>query len=324
METKKAIIPIAGGKGGVGKTFLAANLAIAMANQGYSTLVVDLDLGGANLPSFLNLPNRFPGVGDFLKARSAELTDLIVPTEVPNLRFIPGDGLTPFMANIAHVQKVKLISSIKELPAEYIFLDLGAGTSFNTLDFFRMSPHGFVVATPDYLSIMSMMAFMKHLILRIVERAFTNNHQIRTLLRDYYKQPMTAGQTNLSVLKSEIAAIDPEAGKTVTELCRKYRPRIVFNMGEHPDEIKIAEQINNSLESNLGLRVDYFGFIFYDASVRQSVKERIAFLPNYQESKAAKSIVRVAERIANYLNKPVDNSSQYLLRRVMEVYGNPG
>ena len=315
---------MAGGKGGVGKTFLAANLAIAMANQGYATLVVDLDLGGSNAHSFLNLPNRFPGVGDFLKARSAELADLIVPTQVPNLQFIPGDGLTPFMANIAHAQKVKLISSIKKLPAEYIFLDLGSGTSFNTLDFFRMSPHGFVVATPDYLSIMSMMAFMKHLILRIVERAFAKNQQIRTLLGDYYKQPMTAGQTNLSVLKSELAAIDPEAGKTVTELCRKYRPRIVFNMEEHPDEIKIAEQINNSLESNLDLRVDYFGFIFYDASVRQSVKERIAFLPNYQESKAAKSIVRVAERIEKYLNEPVDNSSQYLLRRVMEVYGNPG
>jgi len=324
MNTKRSIIPVAGGKGGVGKTFLAANLAIAMANQGYATLVVDLDLGGSNAHSFLNLPNRFPGVGDFLKARSAELADLIVPTQVPNLQFIPGDGLTPFMANIAYAQKVKLISCIKKLPAEYIFLDLGAGTSFNTLDFFRISPHGLVVVTPDYLSIMSMMAFLKHLILRIVERAFAKNHQIRILLHDYYKQPMTAGQTNLSVLKSEIAAIDPEAGKRVTEFCQKYRPRIVFNMGEHPDEIKIAEQINKSLESNLDLKVDYFGFIFNDASVRQSVKERVAFLPNFQENKAAKSIVRVAERIEKYLNEPVDNSSQYLLRRVMEVYGNPG
>ncbi len=323
MNTKKAIIPVAGGKGGVGKTFLAANLAMAMANRGYTTLVVDLDLGGSNLHSFLNLPNRYPGVGDFLKARSAELVDLIVPTQVPNLHFIAGDGLTPFMANIAYAQKVKLISSIKQLPAEYIFLDLGAGTSFNTLDFFRISTHGLVVVTPDYPSIMSMMAFLKHLMLRIFERAFAKHHQIRTLLHNYYKQSMTAVQTNLGLLKSEMAAIDPAAGQRVTEFCRKYRPRIVFNMGEHPDEITIAEQIDNSLELNLDLKVDYFGFVFHDAAVRQSVKERVAFLPNFQESAAAESIVRVAQRIEKYLNQPVDNSALYLLRRLREVCGNP-
>ena len=139
MKTKTSIIPVAGGKGGVGKTFFVANLAIAMANMGYKTVAVDMDLGGSNLHFFLDLPKRFPGIGDFLKARSAELEDLIVSTEVPNLHFIPGDGLTPFMANIPYVQKLRLISRIKKLPAEYVLLDLGAGTSFNTLDFFRMS-----------------------------------------------------------------------------------------------------------------------------------------------------------------------------------------
>lgn len=320
MKKKTSIIPVAGGKGGVGKTFFVANLAIAMANMGYKTVAVDMDLGGSNLHFFLGLPNRFPGIGDFLKARSAELADLIVSTEVPNLQFIPGEGLTPFMANIPYVQKLRLISHIKKLPAEYILLDLGTGTSLNTLDFFRMSTHGFVIVTPDYPSIMSVMTFMKHLILRIIERDFAKDNQIRTLLRNYFKQPMTDGHTNIRVLQKKMATIDPEASKTVTELCQKYRPRVVFNLGEHPDEIKIADQISESLEKNLALKVDYFGFIFNDPSVKQSVKKRIAFLPNFQESLAAESIARVAERIVKYLDKPVDNSSQHLTRRILEVY----
>ena len=320
MKTKTSIIPVASGKGGVGKTFFVANLAIAMANMGYKTVAVDMDLGGSNLHSFLGLPNRFPGIGDFLKARDAELADLIVSTEVPNLRLIPGDGLTPFMANIPYAQKVKLISCIKKLPADYILLDLGAGTSFNTLDFFRMSSHGFVVITPDYPSIMNMMAFMKHLILRIIERNFARDNQIRIMLRNFYKQPMTDESSDIISLKSKMAAFDPKASKRVTELCLQYRPRIVFNMGEHPDEIKYAEQISKSLESNLALKVDYFGFIFNDTFVRQSVKNRIAFLPNFQESPAAECIVRVAKRAVKYLNKPVDNSSQHLLKRILEVY----
>ena len=74
------IVPIASGKGGVGKTFLTANLAIALAEAGHRTIAVDMDLGGSNLYSFLGIPNRFPGIGDFLKARSAELEDLQVKT----------------------------------------------------------------------------------------------------------------------------------------------------------------------------------------------------------------------------------------------------
>jgi len=128
MKSDVTIIPIAAGKGGVGKSFLAANLAIALAELGHRTIAVDLDLGGCNLHSFLGLPNRFPGVGDFLKARSAQLEELLVPTQAPHLSFLPGDGKTPFMANIAYAQKVKLIYHIEKLRAEYIILDLGAGS----------------------------------------------------------------------------------------------------------------------------------------------------------------------------------------------------
>ena len=62
----KVIIPVAGGKGGVGKSILAANLAMALAQAGHETIAVDLDLGGSNLHSYLGISNTFAGVGDFL------------------------------------------------------------------------------------------------------------------------------------------------------------------------------------------------------------------------------------------------------------------
>jgi flagellar biosynthesis protein FlhG len=55
------VIPVASGKGGVGKTFVSANLAIALAELGYRVITVDLDFGGANLHSFLGLSNCHPG-----------------------------------------------------------------------------------------------------------------------------------------------------------------------------------------------------------------------------------------------------------------------
>jgi flagellar biosynthesis protein FlhG len=320
MNTGPTVIPIAGGKGGVGKTFLTANLGIALAEMGNPTVAVDMDLGGSNLHSFLGLSNRFPGIGDFLKARSAELEELLVSTESPNLQFLPGDGLTPFMANIPYAQKVRLISSIKRLPVEYILLDLGAGTSFNTLDFFRISPHGFVITTPEYPSIMGMLVFLKHFLLRVIERTFAKDRQIHDLMRSLYKQPMTYQKMSIRVLRSRIDEISREAGERMTELCNKYRPRIVFNMGDHPEEIKIAEQINNSLESILSIEADYFGYIFYDSTVRESVKKGTTLLPHYRESMAAVCLKRVAERIIKYLDMEVKNSAQHLLDHTWKLY----
>lgn len=320
MKTMPKIVPIASGKGGVGKTFLAANLAIALAEAGHTTIAVDMDLGGSNLHSFLGLPNRFPGIGDFLKARNAELEELLIDTAAPNLRFIPGDGLSPFLANIPYAQKMRLISKVKKLPAEYILLDLGAGTSFNTIDFFRISRHGLIVTRPEYPSIMNMLGFLKHFVLRLIERTLADNEKIHDLFRSLYKQPIAEQRDSIGALGSKIAAIDQASGKRVEDLCRDFRPRIIFNMGEHPDEIEIARKIDSSLESSLSLKVDYFGFIFEDPHVRRSIKKQTLFLPEYRESIAAKGIALTAERIANFLEVTVKESAALLLKRTRRDY----
>lgn len=313
------IIPIASGKGGVGKTFFTANLAIALAEMGHPTIAVDTDLGGSNLHFSLGLPNRFPGIGSFLKARSAELDEMLVTTEIPNLQFLPGDGTSPFMANIPHAQKIRLISRIVNLPAEYILLDLGAGTSFNTLDFFRLSRHGLVITTPEYPAIMNMMTFLKHLLLRIIAGNFTKNNNISQMLNTMYK---TDKQINIVELQERIGGIDHVAGSKVRELCHQYRPRLVFNMGEHPDEIKLSEQIDNNLKNILSMEVDYFGFIFNDPAVRQSIKEKIPFIPCNRKTLTTENIQHIANRIVKYWDNPIDKSAQRLLDHTRKTYEN--
>jgi flagellar biosynthesis protein FlhG len=320
LHVKRIIIPVASGKGGVGKSFFTANLAVALAKMGHPTVAVDMDLGASNLNSFLGLSNRFPGIGDFLKARSAELEDLVVPTEIPNLQFLPGDGATPFMANIPYAQKVRLLSRIAKLPAEYILLDLGAGTSFNTLDSFRLSRHGLLITTPEYPSAINMMAFLKHFLLRVIERNFVNNQYIRELLHTLYNNPMKDQRVQMETIRSKIAAIDPEAGETVAALYRKIRPRVVFNMCEHPHELKISEHINSSVRKKLLIEVEYFGVVFADPAVRQSVINGTAFLPYNRGSMAAESIERIARRIVKFWGRPVENSAQRISRLAERVY----
>jgi len=320
MKKRPEIIPVASGKGGVGKSFLTANLGFALGEMGHRTVAVDMDLGGSNLHAFLGLSNRFPGIGDFLKARTAELEEMLVPTEASNLRFLSGDGMTPFMANIPHAQKIRLISRLVKLPAEYILLDLGAGTSFNTLDFFRLSRHGIVITTPEYPAIMSMLSFLKHFLLRVIEGNFTTHYRIREILRLLYKQPMNGQQAIMKKVFSEIAAADAEAGKIVKEVFQNYRPRVVFNMGSHPDEVNIAVKIDAGMKDILSIEADCFGFVFEDPSVRESIRKRIAFFPNYRAGMVSESIARIAERIVKFWDRPVRNSAHHVLSHTRELY----
>jgi flagellar biosynthesis protein FlhG len=313
---------VAAGKGGVGKTFITANLAVALAELGYQTLVIDLDLGGSNLYSFLGVSNRYPGIGDFLKAKAKNLDSLILPTDIPNLTYLPGDGRTPFMANIANTQKLRLITNLKKLTADYILLDLGSGTSYNTLDFFGLSDHGVIVTTPEYPSIINMLVFLKNYIYRIIDRHVANNHSLQTSLREMFKKPISEQVTSVESLLEIVSKENPAYADSVIKEIKKRRPRVIFNKGETPDELKLSSQISKSLGSNLCIEVDYFGFIFYDRDVRKSIRNRHAYLPHFRDSLAAENILRTAERISRYWKKPVKDSAGLLLKHVQKSYQN--
>lgn len=97
------IIPVASGKGGVGKSLFSTNIAICLANEGKSVLLVDLDLGASNLHSMLNIiPKK--SIGTFLKTR-INFSDIIIQSGIKNLNFIAGDSDIPELANIAASQK---------------------------------------------------------------------------------------------------------------------------------------------------------------------------------------------------------------------------
>ena len=155
------IIPIAGGKGGVGKSLIAANLAIVLARLGHKTIGIDLDLGAANLHSCLGLSGGTPpGLARFLRSTDqAPLESYLARTPHRNLHLLAGDEGNPFLAQLNVAQQRRLVQQIRALPAEYVILDLGAGSSFSTLDFFRIAHKGLLVTTPEITSLQNLMNF---------------------------------------------------------------------------------------------------------------------------------------------------------------------
>jgi len=240
MNHRPVIIPVASGKGGVGKSFITANLAIALAERGKQVIVIDLDLGGCNLHSFLGLPNRFPGIGDFLQVDGLVLPDLLVPTGITNLMFLPGDGKIPLLANIPFVQKVKLMNEIRKLPADYIFLDLGAGASYNTLDFYGISQFGILVIKPEYTSLMNMLTFLKNYLFRSVFQALSDD-ECRDLVLDILNEKL-AGHLN-----SYVTAHRQEVIAAVENWWDKYRVTLRDIEGERKKAVMALSEFTREL-----------------------------------------------------------------------------
>ncbi len=301
---KPTIIPIASGKGGVGKTLFAANLSIALAKLGHSTVAVDLDLGGSNLYTCLGVPNKYPGLGDFLKAGNADFQGLMVPTSIPNLRFIPGEGRTPFMANISHEQRLALVREIKKIDARYVVLDLGAGTVFSTLNFFGISRHGFLVTTFETPAIMNFVMFLRNFIFRIISGVARHDKAVFDSVVAAFNRSISSQNLTVASLLREIEARNPRMARQLNDLCNGHRPRIVFNMGDHPDELSILDKLTSTLKQGLNMEADYFGFVFHDDAVRRSAKNREVLITRYPDSMASKGIRRIAQRVTQLWDDP--------------------
>ena len=138
MSMKK-LWSIGGGKGGIGKSIFTLGLGITMAQMGKKIILIDADLGGANLHTLMGV--RYPAftLEDFILKRVERLEDIVIETQVEGIGLICGADDIMGAANPKFAQKIRLLNQLEDLPADLVLLDLGAGTSFNVLDFFNYS-----------------------------------------------------------------------------------------------------------------------------------------------------------------------------------------
>ena len=168
------IIPVASGKGGVGKSLLSANLGVAFAQAGQRVVLVDLDLGASNLHLVLGHQAPKTGIGTFLNDVKSDFSRVIADTDVRGLRFIPGDTEIPGTANLKASQRKALGKRLLALEADtdILILDLGAGTHQSILDFFLLSGQGIIVSAPAVTAVLNAYVFLKNTVFRLMYTVF--------------------------------------------------------------------------------------------------------------------------------------------------------
>ena len=309
MNNGPIIIPVASGKGGVGKTLISVNLAYALANLGKKVTLLDLDFGGANIHTCMGYSVAPDGIGNFLNQRNSKLQDYILSTGNRNLSFISGDAEMVGIANITAAQKKKLISQIFHLDTDYVILDLGAGSSYNTVDFFILSACGILVVMPELTSILNAYSLLKTAVFRRLFLEFKSIPEVKDLFNEQIKK---GGEDawKVSELLRMIKKVSPATYLKALYFVNEMSPKLIMNMAISPTDIEMGEKIRKISRSFLNLDVDYLGFMYRDKSVHESINKRVPLAVSNPENGIYQAIAKVAYKIAS-LNKLQKMSHDY-------------
>lgn len=262
------IISIASGKGGVGKSVVASNLGLLFARAGRRVILVDLDIGGANLHILFGLLNPSPTLTDFLHRRVESLDRVAQPVKWgAGLRLIPGTGETLASANVPYSRKQRLIRHLRQMDADVVVLDCPPGTSYQALDFFLLGDWSLAVATPDPTSVIELYRFLKLSAIRkvllslmvrereevresLMEREFSSVEEVLDAIGDKYDKPRVIAEQALKsfnpfLILNRLSSASKISTAYLQEVVMKFVGSELVVLGEIPQDEQVEESVRS-------------------------------------------------------------------------------
>ena len=313
------IIPVASGKGGVGKSLMAANLGVAFAQAGQRVVLADLDLGASNLHLVLGHQSPKTGIGTFLNNVKSDFNEVIADTDIRGLRFIPGDTEIPGTANLKSLQLKALVRRLLALKEEtdILILDLGAGTHQSILDFFLLSGQGIVVSAPMVTAVLNAYVFLKNTVFRMMATIFGKTSAAGIYLEKVRKDGSGAHHLYIPKILSEIQSIDPVSHEKLMNRVSHYHPRLIMNMIDDPKDADVAMKIRRSCEEYLGIKIEHLGVVYRDGIQDTALSSKMPIVIYKPQSILSQAIYRIADKIlqseeVNYIinDKEIEDSFQ--------------
>jgi len=304
--SKKKIIAVAGAKGGVGKSVFAANLAVYLSTKGFRTVIIDLDLGGANVHLYLGKSFLLKqSIIDFLKRRVDSLEDIKVKSDYgPYL--IGGSSSELGTANIEFKKKMRLIKAIGNIEADYIILDLGGDMSLNSLDFYLQAHHGIVVTTPESASYMSSYHFIREALYRKLRRLFGPESKFRNerdinlekLIHKMTQSTESLESNTIEGLVEKVRQVKPESLKLINQALADVRPSLVLNKVPQFSNIHhVPSMIQEVSRKWLSKEVMYLGEISAQIEIEASVLDQVPVIARYPHGRMAMEMENIVNNL---------------------------
>lgn len=272
MENFHGVVcAVGGGKGGVGKSLVASNVACALALDGYDVILLDADLAGANVHTLFGIKHPPMTLNEFVARTVGTIEDVLVPTAVKNLHLVCGATDFIDLANPGHARKQRILRAVGRLPADYIVVDIGAGATFNNLDFFNTADIGILVTTPEPTAILSGYEFLKLAVRRKL---------LSACAAPGVKEPLAAllGGTGSGKVRKigevveSMKAIDPAVSKRIAELVGEMNVGLVINNTNASEGQTVHRALAGIAMQYLRVPLPLLGCIPRSAEIERSVR----------------------------------------------------
>ena len=283
-------ISIGSGKGGTGKTMIICNLALLLAKKKKKVCLVDLDIGGADAHLLFGLFEPKYSLTDFLNRRVESVADVLHTFYAFNgLQLLPGTGSTLQTANMTYQEKQRLLRSLSSLDADVVLIDVGAGTSYHSLDFFMCADVQICVTMPDPTAIMDFYNFLQLATIRKILDSFLSHSQVSLLLKK-------RNFSSLSEVFELAEKVEEGAREKAQQALRGFNPLLVINRNipnGKVNKVKLKKLVNKYL----GIDIPALGEIPEDQAINEALRAYMPVCELVPDAPSSMALVEIAEKI---------------------------
>jgi flagellar biosynthesis protein FlhG len=289
------LIAVGGGRGGVGKSLVAVNLAVYFAQLGKEVVLVDADPGGSNLHGHFGLragrtqPNVDQHGVDALRAA-------LVPTSVPGLSLLPAphDAVARRL-EMRGGRGRRWLAALRALAPGYLVVDVGSGHGDFAVDVTLAADVPIAVTVPEPPAIETTYRFVRAAFRRRVRRALGRD-KLRVSLFE-------RALADLGMLPAPIELVRrlSKAEKSLADLAwglaQGMRLQLVVNQTRVRADAELGAWMSGLVSRHYGVALDELGHIEHDDTVWLTVRRNRPLLVDSPTCKSARNVERIARRV---------------------------
>lgn len=290
------VIAIAGAKGGVGSTVLAANLGLYLASIGRKVVLCDADPAGANLHTLAGLRAPVYGKPSDTSVPEMKIFALHKPSE--RARHLTEGNERRRDARPARdpraAQGKALRAAVQSLDADYAVVDLGGGGQRFAIEAFLAAPLPLLLTLPEPTALERTWRFVSRAFLHWLKRTVPDVDARTAILRR--ARELGGLPTPLDLWRSLEDEGDPRAD-LVRERLEAFHPPVVLNQTRLRADLELGAAMRSAARRRLGVSIEYLGHIEYDDTVWSCVRSQKLLLVESPGTKASKNIEKIARRL---------------------------